>query len=80
VRLPVEIDAAIDRLTLSLDMSYRFEGSLMFRVLPADAQKRAQDAREALEAAILRFTDAGASEATEDAAIRALLDDDEGDW
>jgi hypothetical protein len=76
VRLPAEITAAIDSLTLAID----FEGSSTFRVLPADAQKRAQDAREALEAAILRYTDAGALEAAEDAAIRALLDDDGDDW
>jgi hypothetical protein len=78
VKLPAEISAAIDSLTLAID----FEGGRVFRALPADAQKRAQDAREALEAAILRYTDAGASEAAEDDAIRALLgeDDDGDDW
>lgn len=76
VRLPAKITEAIDSLTLAID----FEGSRTFRVLPADAQKRAQDAREALEAAIARYTDAGASEAAEDDAIRALLNDDGGDW
>jgi hypothetical protein len=76
MRLPAEITDAIDSLILALD----WDGRKPFRTLAADAQKAAQDVREALEAAIVRYTDAGASEAAEDAAIRALLDDDGDDW
>lgn len=82
MKLPAEITEAIDEMILAATWApYPTEGGYQVRIVPADDEKRVQETAERLRALISRHTDAGASEAAEDDAIRALLgEDDGGDW
>jgi hypothetical protein len=81
VKLPAEINEAIDEMLLTATWApYPTEGGYQVRIVSASDEERVQEATKRLKTLIIQFTDAGDFEAKEDAAIRALLGDDEGDW